>query len=186
MNPTPVSDTTRIGSDRIKSLLSLGLSQMAPTGASASTEILPDTGENVMAQLFADLQQPVVTSNAGPTSFTRLTGLKSTECSELADRTFLEVLIAPHASVRILQAVVDYGELLCNPLFPGTTRATGGVIRVLGLISLAKHSGRSMPEEEISAMLPVLDALSSSQFLPKEFRDHAGTSRSKIVGGEFS
>lgn len=185
MSLKTIFDGGSIDSDRVKLLLSLGL-----TRGNASSETEPrevfDVSESAMEQLAADLQQVVLSDDSGPISFARLTGIAPTECAELRGRTFLEALVSPGTNTKSLQAIIDYGEMLDNACFPGSTRAAGSVIRSLGLITLTRRAGRSLPEAEVSAVMSVLSALSSSRFLPKEIREHADTSQSRISAGELS
>lgn len=58
-----------------------------------------------------------MTGTAGPISFVRLTGLTPSECSELDGMSFIDLLIDSQASERSLQATVDFGETLENPIF---------------------------------------------------------------------
>jgi len=185
MSLNTIPDGAGIGSDRVKVLLSLGLTQGNASSTTEPREVF-DMSESAMALLADDLRQVVVTEDSGPTSFTRLAGLAPSECEDLRGRSFMEALISPETSDRALQAVVDYGEILDHACFPGSTRSVGVVLRSLGLIALARRAGRSLPESEVSAVLAVLVALSSSRFVPDDIRKHADTGRSRISVGELS
>lgn len=184
MSRSLVQDTSRINRDEVKALLTMALEPPASADQSTST-IFAETRSEPLMQLIADLQQPVAAGTAGPTSFARLTGLTPSECSELDGMTFIDVLTNSQVSERSLQAAVDCGELLENPIFPAATRLTGAVIRALGLLALAKRFDRSTHDADNSSILPILEALESCRSVPDNFREFVSGTKRDLLKNRF-
>lgn len=134
--PTKPYDVARLSSDRISSLLALGLSVPRRQPESTSAHAQHDPKQRQLQVLLLDLNAPILSPAAGVVAFERLTGISSTDALELTGKSYLEALTSEATSRVALEHLFTLGTLLAEERFPPATRLTGAVVRALSTATL--------------------------------------------------
>lgn len=169
-----------LGNDRVRSLLALGLLPEAVPDTQNTLDMIReavnDPAGTKARSLLADLESPVLASQTGPLSFVRLTGIELADAESIGDRSFLRALASSRTTIKVLQALVEYGELLASSVFPAETQLTGALIRTLAQAALLRRHSDALSRVEAESMSAILRALAATPTIPKALRDSASKS----------
>jgi hypothetical protein len=165
---------------QVHTLLGFGLLHQQDTVGDLLEELPANDRARVMHKLFDDLNSPFGTWNRGPLSYQRLTGVPFSDMAGLEDQTILEVLAATSTSRKVVEALLEYGQLLSGERFPDSTRLTGTVIGALASAVLAQRHHVAHSEAEVDMFASTLDLLVASDMVPAALRTWAQDAREAL------
>jgi hypothetical protein len=178
----------RIGRQRLTEILALALTPEAKTSFAEKLEtiqaVVGDRTGRKPRTLVADLKCKILAPEAGPLAFARLTGISRRDAESLADKGFLRALSSPKTTAPALHALATYGDLLTSVEFPEATQAFGGIVEALALAALAGRHAAPLSPGQAALAIAVLDAIRTSEMLPKVLQEYAARMARTLLGYE--
>lgn len=163
----------RLSSDRVDSLLAIGLMPPADRAVCTILDLLLEGDEadrsKLMGALLRDLQSPLRNPDGGPLSFLKLKPEAATGPIPGRQPTIWEASTSPATGRDLLEALSDYGDVLAGEAFLPASRVFGGVVRALSLAALARDHGVLPTPDTADAASALLDVVSQTPELPDWF-----------------